>query len=84
MRMRSVSLVRSGDALVVLGGEGGTMQEVVTAYTEGKPVYLLTGRGYSSDKLEGLSPHLDSRRSGYIKVFRDPIEMAEALVRDLI
>lgn len=71
-RLRSVAMVRSCDALVVLGGASGTIQELVTAYTEGKPVLLLLS-GLPSDRVAALAPYLDDRRVTEIKVF-DSIE----------
>jgi len=67
-RLRSVAMVRSCDALVVLGGASGTIQELATAYTEGKPVLLLLS-GLPSDEVPALAPYLDNRRVAEIKVF---------------
>ncbi len=77
-RLRSVAMVRSSDALVVLGGASGTMQELVTAYAEGRPVFLLLS-GLPTDRLAHLAPYLDDRRMAEIRVYSE----VEALVRDL-
>ncbi len=77
-RLRSVAMVRSCDALVVLGGASGTVQELVTAYTEGKPVLLLLS-GLPSDRVSALAPYLDDRRVAEIKVF----DSVEKLVPEL-
>lgn len=77
-RARSVILVRSSDVVVALGGGAGVIQEVVTAYTESKTVFLLKS-GMDSDKLESLAPYLDYRKLSPILVYSDP----EALVNDL-
>jgi len=81
-RVRSVFMVRSCNALIALGGESGTIQEIVTAYAEGKPVYLLKS-GYSSDKIALLAPHLDKRALAEIKVFEDPKKLVEELAKDI-
>jgi hypothetical protein len=81
-RIRSVVMVRSCNAVVVLGGESGTIQEAVTAYTESKPVYLLLS-GMPSDRLSLLAPHLDTRRLAEIKVFSNPEKLAEELAKDI-
>ncbi|MCS7099033.1 MAG: LOG family protein [Sulfolobales archaeon] len=77
-RLRSVAMVRSSDAVVVLGGASGTAQELVTAYTEGKPVYLLLS-GLPTDRFAIFTPHLDERRLAEIRAYSD----VEALVEDL-
>lgn len=77
-RLRSVAMVRSSDALVVLGGASGTMQELVTAYTEGRPVFLLLS-GLPTDRLAGLAPYLDGRMTAEVRVYSE----VEALVTDL-
>ncbi len=69
-RLRSVAMVRSADIVVVLGGASGTIQEAVTAYTEGKPVLVLKS-GLDSDKLSHLSPYVDSRALSRIEIFDD-------------
>ncbi|MCC6046812.1 MAG: hypothetical protein LM571_01285 [Desulfurococcaceae archaeon] len=77
-RLRSVAMVRSCDVLVVLGGASGTIQELVTAYTEGKPVLLLLS-GLPSDRVSALAPYLDDRRVAEIRVF----DSVESLVSEL-
>ncbi|AWR97914.2 LOG family protein [Acidianus sulfidivorans JP7] len=62
-RARSVPLVRSSDILIALGGEAGTHIEILMAYAMGKPVYILSKTGYSTDKLKETYPeYLDNRR----------------------
>jgi len=71
-RVRSVFLVRTSDILVVLGGASGTIQEVITAYTEGKPVLILGMTGMPTDKLSTFTPYIDERRRSIIKIINDP------------
>ncbi|QOJ78565.1 LOG family protein [Infirmifilum lucidum] len=75
-RLRSVVFVRSVDVLVALGGEAGTVQEVVTAYLEGKPVLVLGGTGFATDKLEVFSPYVDSRAYSEVRIIGDPKKLA--------
>lgn len=77
-RLRSVMMVRSSDALVVLGGASGTMQELVTAYTEGKPVFLLMS-GLATDRAASLAPYLDERRIAEIRVYTEVQTLIEEL-----
>jgi uncharacterized protein (TIGR00725 family) len=78
MRLRSIYLVRSSDVLIALGGASGTIQEVVTAYTEGIPVFILSGTGLPTDRLRDvLSPYLDDRRVAPITYISDPQVLAK-------
>lgn len=79
-RVRSVFLVRSSEVLVIMGGGAGSMQEAVTAYTEGVPTVLLTGFDMPSDKLAALAPYLDERRLAEVKVVRNPGEAVNYVV----
>jgi uncharacterized protein (TIGR00725 family) len=81
-RVRSVFMVRSCDTLIALGGESGTIQEIVTAYAEGIPVYILRS-GFSSDKVELLTPHIDSRALAEVKVFENPEELAIVVSKEV-
>lgn len=80
-RLRSVVLVRSSDVVVALGGEAGTVQEVVTAYLEGKPVLVLGNTGLATDKLSVYAPYADSRLLARIEVMDDPVKLAEETCR---
>ncbi|WP_460024099.1 SLOG cluster 4 domain-containing protein [Infirmifilum sp. SLHALR2] len=82
-RLRSVVLARTADILVALGGEAGTMQEVFTAYLEGKPVLVLGGTGLSTDKLSAFAPYVDSRALATVKIIEDPVALAEEACRVL-
>ena len=81
MRMRSIPLVRSSDIFIILGGESGSILELVTAYTEDKHVFMLVGSGHSTDKFVEMAPYIDNRRITPIKIFRDPISMAEEVYK---
>ena len=79
-RVRSVFLVRSSEVLVIMGGGAGSMQEAVTAYTEGVPTVLLTGFDMPSDKLAALAPYLDERRLAEVRVVRNPEDAVNYVV----
>lgn len=84
MRQRSETLVLSGDLLAALGGGVGTEIEILMAYANSIPVYVLTGYGMDSDVFErALTPYADSRRLAMIKIFRrDPRGMAREICLD--
>ena len=81
-RVRSVYMVRSCNALIALGGESGTIQEIVTAYAEGKPVYVLKS-GLSSDRVALFAPYMDSRALAEVKIFEEPEKLAETVAREI-
>jgi hypothetical protein len=76
-RGRSVVLVRTADVLVAVGGEAGTIMEIVTAYLEGKPVFVLGGTGLSSDKMRVYEPYVDSRRLAELRFYESVEELAD-------
>ncbi|MHB9301972.1 SLOG cluster 4 domain-containing protein [Thermofilum pendens] len=81
LRGRSVALVRSSDALAVLGGEVGTVVEAFLAYSYGKPVAVLRGTGLSSDALERAFPRgFDGRGSAPVVYVDTPEELAARVV----
>lgn len=81
-RERSSILVRSSDVVVALGGEVGTITEILLAYSYGIPVYVLRGTGLSTDKLEDdWSPHVDTRRTAIVKYFDDVSEITREICK---
>lgn len=77
---RSIPLVRSSDVLVCLGGNAGTLIEVLTAYLNQKPVVCIAGTGYLTDKIRYLlnsEGYIDDRKYVPIFVEEDPIKAAE-------
>ncbi len=83
-RVRSVFLVRTSDALVVLGGGAGCLQELITAYTEGKPVFALVGTGMPTDLIINLPEYLDDRYLASVKKYSNPTELALELCQTLL
>ncbi|MEL9997455.1 MAG: LOG family protein [Sulfolobales archaeon] len=82
-RLRSVILVRTSDVLVALGGAGGTFQEIVTAYDEGKPTFVLGGKGLPTDKVRYIAPYIDDRRTSKIVYVEDVNELVLEVCREL-
>ncbi len=82
-RVRSVFLVRTSNVLVVLGGAAGSIQEAVTAYTEGVPILVLSGYGMPTDRLRALAPYLDNRELARIYIVESPSILAKAVAKVL-
>lgn len=78
-RVRSVFLARTSDVLVVLGGGAGCIQELVTAYTEGKPTYVLVGTGMPTDIVKDIPEYLDHRKLAPVMKYQDE----NTLIKDL-
>lgn len=77
---RSIPMVRSSDVLVCLGGEVGTLIEVLVAYLNAKPTIVITDTGYLTDKLKLLvndEGYLDTRKIVRIIFEENPEKAAE-------
>jgi len=82
-QMRSVPIARSCDSMVILGGGAGTIIEALLAYLYRKPLIILIGTGYPSDRLAELCEegYLDHRRIVKAHFADDPVEAAELAYR---
>ena len=82
-QMRSIPIARSCDTMVILGGGAGTMIEAFLAYLYRKPLIIITGTGYPSDKLVELCEdgYLDHRRIVKAYFVEDPAQAAELAYR---
>ncbi|MFA6523410.1 MAG: LOG family protein [Candidatus Peribacteraceae bacterium] len=58
---RDVINIRSVDAIVILAGGVGTLNEFTIAYDEGRPIGVLTGTGGISDHIEHIVVELCRR-----------------------
>jgi uncharacterized protein (TIGR00725 family) len=89
VRERSSVLVRSGDALAVLGGGLGTLFEVLLACSYGIPVYYLRGagtRGLLTERFAGCIPDgvVDERVGCRVSYVSSGPRLAEELCRRLV
>lgn len=78
--MDELFLVLMSDALIVLGGGAGTLQEIVIAYRNKKPIVVLEGMNGWGEKLAGK--FVDERQSVRIvsaKTPQDAVKKACAL-----
>lgn len=74
-----VFLVNMCDALIVVGGGAGTLQEIVLAYRQRKPIILLVGSGGWSDRLE--EDYLDARRTTKIERAATPETAVQRILK---
>ncbi len=83
--MRNHLIVRTSDALIMIAGGIGTLNEATLAYRE-KPIVVLEGTGGWADRLRTIAydgVYLDEARTGRLRYARDP-EEAVTLAYDLI
>lgn len=79
--VRSSMMAHASDVLVSLGGGVGSLEEILTAHNEGKPVLVLAGTGLPTDLVKSLPPRLDERASSVIMYFESPEAVAEEVCR---
>jgi uncharacterized protein (TIGR00725 family) len=77
-----MALITMSDAVVVLGGGMGTLQELAIAYRQGKPILSLRGLGGWSERLEQFE-QLDERDKVRIDYCKDSAEIVEKLTEFL-
>ncbi len=82
---RNVVLVRSCDAIILVGGRIGTMSEFAVAYAEQRPVGILQGSGGFADQVERLEREvLKGEKKTPIIAESDPKSLVEKLVEELL
>jgi len=79
---RNLLLVRSSDAVVMVGGRIGTLNELTIAIEERKPIGVLLGSGGMTNEVEAVLKAAKRARTGII-FGHDPAELVDDLI-DLI
>ncbi len=75
--LRNYVVIHSSQAVIMIGGGNGTLQEVTIAHDAQRPVVILAGSGGWADRLPALlhRDYLDERRETIIKVGYTPEEV---------
>lgn len=55
--MRNIITVRTSDVLIAIQGESGTLSEIVSTYSHGKPLIVLSTSGGWAERLKGAIPY---------------------------
>jgi uncharacterized protein (TIGR00725 family) len=76
---RNLLLVRSSDAVVMIGGRIGTLNELTIAIEERKPVGVLLGSGGMTEEVEHVLKAAKRVRTGII-FSHDPAELLDGLL----
>ncbi|HOY27080.1 MAG TPA: TIGR00725 family protein [Mesotoga sp.] len=80
--LRSLIISKSADVVISIGGEAGTLLEILSSYSYGRPVILMKGTGGWTDRIlpvmiEGR--YLDNRRTVEIRQAQDMAQLLECL-----
>lgn len=76
---RNLLLVRSCDALIMVGGRIGTLNELTIAIEERKPVGVLLGSGGMTEEVERVLKAAKRARTGIV-FGHDPVELVDQLL----
>jgi len=84
-RARNLITARGCDAIIMIGGGCGTLNELTISYAEARPVVILRGSGGWADRIEAVlydGRYLDDRKTTPIDFADTPAEAVEkAFVR---
>lgn len=75
-----LTLVLMSDALIVIGGGAGTLQEIAIAYRNNKPIVALDYLGGWGEKLSGK--YLDERKNIFIQSAKTPAEAVNFVLKN--
>jgi uncharacterized protein (TIGR00725 family) len=76
---RNLLLVRSADAVIMVGGRIGTLNELTIAIEERKPIGVLLGSGGMTDEVEHVLKAAKRARTGII-FGHDPVELVDQVI----
>ncbi len=76
---RNLLLIRSADAVVMVGGRIGTLNELTIAIEERKPIGVLLGSGGMTDEVEHVLKAAKRARTGIIFA-HDPVQLVDQLL----
>jgi len=79
---RNVTLVRSADAVIIIGGRIGSVMEFTIAYQNYKPIGILSGSGGNSDLLPQIAAD-GNRAGGKIIISPNPQELVQLVLTEL-
>lgn len=76
---RNLLLIRSSDAVIMVGGRIGTLNELTIAIEERKPIGVLLGSGGMTDEVEHVLKAAKRARTGII-FGHDPAQLVDDLI----
>lgn len=78
---RDIINIRSADAIVIVGGGIGSLNEFTIAYDEERPIGVLTNTGGISDDIEEILKMCDRKMKDWIILESDPKILVEKLIK---
>lgn len=82
LKGRNVVMIRSCDAIVLISGRIGTLNEFTIAYDEKKPVGVLENSGGVSGRIKGILEDVD-KKGGEVIFNSDPKLLLKELMESL-
>ena len=79
LKLRNVLWVSYSDAIIILRGKTGTLNEFTIAYDLGKNIGVLKGSGGVADALPGIVEMLQKPSGSIIVYSEDPVELIDRL-----
>jgi len=76
---RNLLMVRSSEAVIIIGGRIGTLNEFTNAFEEEKPIGVLVGTNGMADEIERIIEIAD-KGSGDIIYDKDPLKLVDKIV----
>lgn len=80
---RDIINIRSSDAIILLGGGVGTLNEFTVAYDEGKIIGVLEGSGGIADNIPEILTICDRKLEDYIIFDANPQKLIEKIMEKL-
>ena len=80
---RDIINIRSSDAIILLGGGVGTLNEFTVAYDEGKVIGVLTGTGGVADNIPQILEICGRELLDYVIFDEDPRSLVERILATL-
>ncbi len=80
---RNIINIRTIDAMIIISGSVGTLNEFTIAFSEGRPIGVLEGSGGISDAVKDIKEKFDNRYNTPIIYEKEPEKLVKALVKML-
>lgn len=83
LMMRDIINIRSSDAVIILPGGTGTLNEFTVAYDEGKPIGVLTGHDGCADHIDKILEFCHREKTERMVFSNDPKELVTELMKKM-
>jgi len=79
LMVRDIINIRSSNAVIILPGGTGTLNEFTVAYDEGKPIGVLTGHDGCADHIDKILEYCHREVTKRMVFSDDPVELVDKL-----